>query len=374
LGWEYLFHVKVDDVWALGAVVPAILTAAVQPIQLGCASVLAGDEDFRRLSAIKFAHGISRGLLGASVASATGSLTQLLWVQAILDCVQVLVLLWFSLPQKGATHPKRQPLKLIGRSIVGQSATNFINSWLADAEKFAIGITGRTLMLASYNVPANAVGRLSAFGGSIAGVLMPRMAMLQAQKKDQEMSGLLGAGTRLNVWAMAVGSAPLIAFAPEWLTLWLGPAVAKTAAIPVQVLLVGAVANAAAVVANATIRATMRSRVLSSLYVIEVALHVVVVAVCVSTWGLIGAALAWSVRVLFDSVAHQVLIRSLTHLHLDWRWLLVVASSAGLVSLVMHYQSPVARVGFCVVAVVFASLTLFRFADLSLLRRSPPAA
>jgi hypothetical protein len=91
-----------------------------------------------------------------------------------------------------------------------------------------------------------------------------------------------------------------IALAPALLGLWLGANFAAQGAGPMRILWVGFVFNALSQVPATVLYGSGRPRTVALLHTVELPLYLVALAVCISQWGLTGAALAWTTRALLD--------------------------------------------------------------------------
>ena len=92
----------------------------------------------------------------------------------------------------------------------------------------------------------------------------------------------------------------LVFLAPWLLNLWLGPQVAAAAGTATRVLAFGLLFNAAAFVPSTFLSAFGRPDISAKFHLMELAIHLPLAWWLVSTFGILGAALAWSARVAFD--------------------------------------------------------------------------
>jgi O-antigen/teichoic acid export membrane protein len=138
-------------------------------------------------------------------------------------------------------------------------------------------------------------------------VLVPRVAALGARGDASEARVLTERSDRILVTAMAGLLAPFIALTPELLRLWVGPAFELNSSTATRVLLVGIAVNTAAFPAHAALLARGRPAHLTALYAGELAMHLVVVYALVTQLGLVGAAAAWTIRVVLDTLAQRAL-------------------------------------------------------------------
>ena len=106
---------------------------------------------------------------------------------------------------------------------------------------------------------------------------------------------------------MVAAMVPLVVLAPELLSIWVGDDFAVRSSLASRIVLVGVAVNAAAIPGHSVMLARGRPIYLTYLYVAEVVLHMVVVYLLVTAFGLVGAATAWTVRVGLDTLAQRKL-------------------------------------------------------------------
>jgi O-antigen/teichoic acid export membrane protein len=87
------------------------------------------------------------------------------------------------------------------------------------------------------------------------------------------------------------------------LSLWVGPAFADHSWVIVCVLALGLLLNGVAFVPFAAIQATGDARTTAYLHLIELVIYVPLLLGCLKVFGLVGAAIAWTVRVGMDLAA-----------------------------------------------------------------------
>jgi O-antigen/teichoic acid export membrane protein len=92
-----------------------------------------------------------------------------------------------------------------------------------------------------------------------------------------------------------------LALADDIVRFWLGARFEDVVTVPLQILAVGVFVNSLAYIPYSLLQALGRSDVTGKLHLIELPLHFALVWVLVSAFGLVGAALAWSIRVTIDA-------------------------------------------------------------------------
>jgi O-antigen/teichoic acid export membrane protein len=93
-----------------------------------------------------------------------------------------------------------------------------------------------------------------------------------------------------------------VVFAPELLNFWLGPEFSRASARVLQVLALGVFTNCVANIPFALVQGLGRSDITAKLHLIETPFYLILLWWSVSTFGITGAALAWSLRATADMV------------------------------------------------------------------------
>lgn len=316
--WRSGFNVSAAALpLALASVPAAAALVALTPATAAVYGVLTARERFLFLSALRFYQGSARVLVAVAVVAAGRGLSAVLWAQALTDLTAVAVGIWGSWSGARATAPAgpRHEVRVLAgvKTVlwVGMpfAIVSLLSGLLTDAEKLAIGLARSVEDFTYYTVPFNAVIKLTVISGAIVRVLMPRVAVLGARGSHEEALRLTERSDRILVTAMVGVVAPMVALVPELLGVWVGPDFVAHSTLATRILLVGVVVNAAAFPAHAAVLARGRPAHLTALYAGEVVLHVGVVYLLVSRYGLAGAAAAWTIRAALDTLAQRLLAR-----------------------------------------------------------------
>lgn len=155
--------------------------------------------------------------------------------------------------------------------------------------------------LGYYVPPHEAVMRLWILPGSLVMVLFPAFSTLGAER------GLEAAGTLLLRSVRVIGAllAPLVlvigVLAPEIMRLWLGPEFQAQSGAVLRVLALGFLVNSLAHAPYAMVQAMGRPDLTAKFHLLELPVHVIVAFLLVKKFGVLGAAWAWTLRVVLDT-------------------------------------------------------------------------
>ncbi len=176
--------------------------------------------------------------------------------------------------------------------------TNFLNPVLTSMDRMLIGSVLNAQSVAFYSVPFNLVTRATIIPGSLSATLFPRLSKVS----HEERSRLAGD----SVIALAAVMTPLmiisIACLPIFMKYWVGPDFARHAAGVGIVLLVGMWANGLSFIPSEHLQATERPDLIAKFHALEIIPFLCILWVGLHYFGLMGAAWAWSARVIGDGL------------------------------------------------------------------------
>lgn len=173
--------------------------------------------------------------------------------------------------------------------------------FLANAEKFLLVRYVSVKSLAYYSVAFTFANMATMFSQSMTQSLVPAFSQLLAPDKRIEFAALLSRSIRLNlIWTL-----PAIMFmfvvAKPFFTIWAGAEFGAESSPPFYILLFGLFFNILAYIPHSTITASGRTDILAKLYWFELVLYIFIAFWLVNSYQIMGAAAAWSLRVIIDA-------------------------------------------------------------------------
>jgi O-antigen/teichoic acid export membrane protein len=233
-------------------------------------------------------------------------------------------------------------------------ATNVASPALASADQFVIGSAMGVSAVAHYSVPMNLVLRSGAIPVAFGRTFFPRMSSLSG-----EAAYTLGArGLSSMAYGFAAVCAPAIILSPTFFRYWIGADFAAVSAPVAQFLFPGMWMAGLSFVGFTLLQSQGRADITGKLNIIEFLPFLAILWSLTHAFGIVGAAIAWSLRCTIDAsvifwasgikrkdllplappaillVATLVAARFLgSYLLLD----LVVATFAGIASVVLSY-------------------------------------
>jgi O-antigen/teichoic acid export membrane protein len=179
------------------------------------------------------------------------------------------------------------------------TVTAVVGPILNSADQFLIGSVIGVAEVAHYAVPMNFVMRTQIFPVALGRTFFPRMSVLSREAALQ-----LG-GRALQTLGYGYGAlcAPAIVLSPVFFRYWIGHDFALVSAPVAQILIIGVWINGLAFVAYTLAQGQGRPDVTGKLHFSEVLPFLVILWLFTSTFGIKGAATAWSLRSTLDALA-----------------------------------------------------------------------
>ena len=372
--WQSGFKMSSDTLpLALTAVPAGAALVALTPAAAAMYGVLTARELFLFAAGLRLYQGAGRLLAAVVVVYLGRGVAEVFWAQAGVDLTAVLIGSAWSRkgagPEPGPSPPGASGIRLLRTRdavltvlAVGLpfALVSLLSGLLTDVEKLAIALARSVEDFTYYAVPFNAVIKFTVLSGAVVRVLMPRVAALGARGGADEALQLTQRADRILVVGMVAVATPFVVLAPELLRLWVGDVFALRSTLATRILLVGIAVNAAAIPAHAVVLARGRPAYLTLLYAAEVALHLISVYLLVTAFGLVGAAVAWTVRVILDTLAQRMLAEHT--LGLRFQDGLEVWGSVALLSLLVMLVTILSLPGRLAVGAIIGGMCVLRLA------------
>lgn len=289
----------------------ALLIAAIgiplTTLTTGLRGILEGYEDFRVVNLLRMCLGAANfGLPALSVMFLGKSLV---WMVASLIAARVLMLVAHAwevhkkLPTDWS-HGKVSQEKMRRLLSFGawMTVSNIISPLMVTADRFVISGALGASVVAYYTVPFEALIRVLVLPAALTAALFPRIAAVM--KLSPAEAKILYRKCLLLVAGVLLPVCILIALGSKWgLELWLGQDFADRSWAIVSVMALGLLLNGMAHVPFAAIQAGGDSRTTAYLHLIELVFYVPLLFYSMKTFGILGAAIAWTTRVGVDLLA-----------------------------------------------------------------------
>ncbi|MBM4168828.1 MAG: flippase [Ignavibacteria bacterium] len=153
-----------------------------------------------------------------------------------------------------------------------------------------------------YSVPLDALLRLLIVPTSLTMALFPAISSATAdERSSQEIVSVSVRIVRLLLYGLLPAVLVLVAFSDVILTLWMGSDFSAQSAPVLKILAVGVLFNALAQIPVTVLLGIGRPDVPPKLLLIEIPLMLLMLVLLIPRYGIVGAGIAWSLRVTIDA-------------------------------------------------------------------------
>lgn len=190
------------------------------------------------------------------------------------------------------------------------TVANLVGPLMSYLDRFVIGAVGSMSAVAWYVTPQEIVTRLLIVPVALASVLFPKLSEVHAGTRDR-MAGWPMERLALAALFLTLMPVTLVLglLAAPILERWVGPEYAREGASAMLVLCAGVLGNALAHVPFAAIQARGGARATALLQLVELPCYVAALWTLTALWGVVGAAIAWTLRILVDLGALWLIAR-----------------------------------------------------------------
>lgn len=172
---------------------------------------------------------------------------------------------------------------------------------LINVEKIFLARYVSVQSLAYYSVAFTFANMTTMFSISMTQSLIPAFSQLLTPEKRIEFDTLFARSIRLNlIWILPAIMVMFVSAKP-FFTIWAGAEFGAQSSPPFYILLFGLFFNLLAYIPYSTITASGRTDILAKLYWVELILYIFAAVWLVNSYQIIGAAAAWSLRVIIDA-------------------------------------------------------------------------
>jgi O-antigen/teichoic acid export membrane protein len=217
------------------------------------------------------------------------------WAAHLLLCLRVL-------PELGHTIAwERSAVGPLMRFGGWKTVTNVVGPLMVTLDRFLIGALVSMTAVAYYATPYEVVTKFLLLPSALMGVMFP--AFSASFPQDGARTALLfGRSVKSLFLVLFPIMLCTVALAQDGLKLWLGPEFAQHSFRVLQCLAVGVFINSLAFVPFAFLQGVGRPDLTATLHLIELPAYLGLLWWLISTRGIEGAAIAWSVRMAADAL------------------------------------------------------------------------
>jgi O-antigen/teichoic acid export membrane protein len=285
--------------YLLGLAVPAVITTA------GLRGLLEAHQRFDLITTLRIPTGVLTFVGPLLVLPFSRSLVPVVGVLVagrFLACLAHLLVCFRMIPElrrRVAWHgPSAVPLLQYGGWI---TVSNIVGPLMVTLDRFLIGGLVSTTAVAYYATPYEVVTKFWLLPGALMGVMFPAFSASFEQDRNR-----IAALYKRCVKYVFLVLFPLVlltvVLAHRGLALWLGADFAQHSFRVLQWLALGVLINSLAQVPFALVQGAGRPDLTAKLHLIELPVYLLALWWLISTYGVVGAAIAWTARVGVDAL------------------------------------------------------------------------
>ena len=176
---------------------------------------------------------------------------------------------------------------------------NIVNPILVSVDRFFVGAALPVVMVGYYTAPFDTVTKLWMVPRSLTATVFPACSSLGSERR-KELEILYSRSIKYLFLILAPISLVLFLFAGQIMQLWLGHDFAEYSTVVLRILAVGVFVNCFAHVPYCFLQALGRPDATAKLFLIELVPYGVFAWSMIRHGGIVGAATAWSIRVVIE--------------------------------------------------------------------------
>lgn len=246
------------------------------------------------------------------------------------------------------------------------TVTNILGPLMTYMDRFFIGAITGLSAVTYYVTPYEILVRLQMVSQSIVGVIFPAVSSAFAADLNR-FNTLYVQGSKVLYWSMLPILSAVILFGPGALELWLGSEFNELSIPILYWLSIGWMVNIVAQPASVILQAAGRPDLTAKAHLIEFLLYSIGLFLLLKNYGLVGAAIAWAIRVFMDAFALNVLVFRVLPIAKKqaWHTIKVIVLTIGLMTTMVWIENFILKAMVLIIVLsgsfVFAMPILGRF-------------
>jgi O-antigen/teichoic acid export membrane protein len=271
----------------------------------GLRGILEGEQRFRAINLLKLILGLSNFLGPIASIALLGASLEYMVATLVLARYVILFAHHHSAKHVIGNAPKgisREEAKQLFQFGGWMTLSNIVSPLMVVADRFLIANLLGAAVVAYYTIPAEFMIRLLILPAAITTTLFPVFAKNLSEENKSEGFVLYKKSMKLIMLMMGAVTIITIAGSGFGITLWLGLEFSEKASGIASVLAVGILFNSMAQIPHAYIQASGDARSTALIHVAESVIYIPTLILLMKLHGILGAALAWSLRAFLDLV------------------------------------------------------------------------
>ncbi len=181
------------------------------------------------------------------------------------------------------------------------TVSNIITPIMVYLDRFVIGAALSMAALTAYSVPMEIVSKSFVLPAAVSGVMFPAFARSFVVAPDA-VTALFERALKLVVLLLCPACAMGVAFAPQIISFWIGRQYAAQSAMVMQILAVGAFVTGLSWIPLALLHGAHRPDLAAKIHLVDFPFYALAMWILVGRFGLAGAAVTWSGRLVLENV------------------------------------------------------------------------
>lgn len=220
----------------------------------------------------------------------------------VVACVVHAYYAWRALPKDSSALAWQakliKPLCISGGWL---TVSNVISPFMGYVDRFVIGAIVSASAVAYYATPQELVTKLWIVPGALTAVLFPAFAA-QMARRDEQTWALFKKAIYWLFLSLLPAVAAFTLFAHELLALWINPEFADHSSVLLQIFSIGILINSLAHVPFTLIQSAGAARLTALAHLVELPFFLALLWWLTVRYGPMGAATAWLLRMMIDTV------------------------------------------------------------------------
>jgi O-antigen/teichoic acid export membrane protein len=182
------------------------------------------------------------------------------------------------------------------------TVSNVVGPFLVYMDRFFIGSVISMAAVAYYTAPYEVITRALIIPASLSITVFPAFSTLGAGGSARRTQELCIRSLKCILLLMGPVLILVIAFAHRILAIWLGSEFAEHGTTVLQILALGVLANSLAYIVFSLLQGIGRPDIVAKCHLVELVLYAMLLWFLLKHIGIVGAALAWTMRVALDAI------------------------------------------------------------------------
>lgn len=180
--------------------------------------------------------------------------------------------------------------------------TNIISPLLVYMDRFFIGSLFSMSAVTFYTVPYEVITRTKILPSSLMTTIFPEFSAASEINNVERIETLICRSFKYISITMGLLAVLLFFYAPNILNIWLGADFVEKSSGVFKILVIGVFLNSLALIPFTLLQGIGRPDLPAKFHLIEFPVYLILLWFLITSTGIIGAALAWTIRIIMDTI------------------------------------------------------------------------